>query len=413
MIPSAFVPLPALPVTPHGKVDRHRLPAPPRDDRGGRQYAPPGNEIEGKLCDIWAALLGRERLGVHDDFFELGGHSLMAVQMLARIDSALGVQLPLSTLLQHSTIQHLAEQIRGHSAERPVPCVVAIQPQGSRMPLFLLHAAFGDVLFWRDLVPYFPPDQPVYGLQPPRRDGDLESFSCLEELAARYVSEIIRVQPRGPYALAGYSFGGRIAFEVAQQLRGAQADVALLAIVDTETGLPAVRGFRQRLLALPRFFGNLPRWVANDLLRTSPSEQYSRMRVKLRAVLRRRKSAVRQAESPTSEWLYDDAFDVDRLPAPLRDQGRRHFGIWSRYVTRSYAGRITVFRAQTRPLFHSYESDLGWGAVARDGVDVRVVPGHHKTILKEPNCRTLARELAACLDATLSAQKKLGAGINQ
>jgi thioesterase domain-containing protein len=135
------------------------------------------------------------------------------------------------------------------------------------------------------------------------------------------------------------------------------------------------------------------------------------MRVKLRAALRRLKYAVRQADSLTSESLYDDVFDVDRLPAPLRDVGRRHFGIWSRYVTRSYPGRITVFRAQTRPLYHSYESDLGWGAVAEDGVDVKLVPGHHESILEEPNCRTLARELAACLDSTIPAEK-LGAGEN-
>jgi amino acid adenylation domain-containing protein len=400
MIPSSFVPLAALPVTPRGKVDRHRLPAAPPDDRGWRQCMPPGDDLEATLCDTWTALLGRERVGVHDDFFELGGHSLMAVQMLARINSASGVQLTLATLLRNSTIQQLADQIRGHAAGRPVPCVVAIQPHGSRVPLFLLHSAFGDLLMWRNMLPYFPPDQPVYGVQPPRQGGDLESFSCLEELAARYVSEIIRAEPRGPYALAGYSFGGNFAFEIAQQLRARRADVALLAIIDTETGLPAAMTFRKRMLALVRCVGNLPRWVANDLLCTPPIDLYSRARVKLRAALRRLGRALRQSDSPTSEERYDDAFDVDRLPTAMRDAGRHHFGIWTRYVTRRYPGRITVFRAQSRPLFHSYQPDLGWGAVAEDGVDVKVVPGNHNSILIEPNCRTLARELALCLDST-------------
>ncbi|HEX2202783.1 MAG TPA: amino acid adenylation domain-containing protein [Longimicrobium sp.] len=114
MVPAAFVALDAFPLTPHGKVDRKALPAP----AAGREPAAgeaPRNETEAKVAEIWAAVLGIDRVGVHDDFFELGGHSLLAMPVMTRVRETLGVEVPLRRLFETPTVAALAaavEEIR-------------------------------------------------------------------------------------------------------------------------------------------------------------------------------------------------------------------------------------------------------------------------------------------------------------
>jgi len=109
MIPAAFVPLAALPMTPNGKVDRRALPAPEWTSESA--YVAPRDPIEERLAELWRDVLRVERVGIHDDFFELGGHSLLATQLLSRIQGALGVAVPLRTLFQAPTIEGFAEVI--------------------------------------------------------------------------------------------------------------------------------------------------------------------------------------------------------------------------------------------------------------------------------------------------------------
>ncbi|HLJ09884.1 MAG TPA: amino acid adenylation domain-containing protein [Planctomycetaceae bacterium] len=397
--PDTSLTLAALPDAPQGSLDSQSLPVHIKDqpDRQ-RQNAAADGAVETQLCEMWCALLGRSQVGIHEDFFELGGDSLLAARMLSRIEAAFGVRLPLATLFQSSTIRRLADHVRGRSAE-PAPCVVEIQPRGLRLPLFVLHSLSGDLLFWRNVLRHLPPDQPVYGLQPPRRGGVPEDFERLDDMAARYIRDIIRHQPQGPYALAGYSFGGRIAFEIARQLRAARSDVGLLAIIDTESDLPAAITIRGRLRAVSRFAANVPRWIMTDLLKTRPGALRKRLRIKRHSLLRRLWRFVYWSEGGAAGRALEDVFDADGLPAALLAARRRYFEIWNSYETRSYPGQITVFRADTRPLFHSYEPDLGWGSVAEEGAVVKAVPGHHASLLEEPNCRALARSLAASLDA--------------
>ncbi|WP_017903831.1 non-ribosomal peptide synthetase, partial [Pseudomonas asplenii] len=111
MVPSAFVLLERLPLSPNGKLDRHALPAPAAEDFAHREYEAPNGETEELLAAIWAELLGLERVGRHDDFFELGGHSLLAVQLTLRARETFGVEVPLRGLFEHPSLQALADLV--------------------------------------------------------------------------------------------------------------------------------------------------------------------------------------------------------------------------------------------------------------------------------------------------------------
>ncbi|MEP7105487.1 MAG: phosphopantetheine-binding protein, partial [Chloroflexota bacterium] len=107
MVPAALVPLEAMPLTAHGKVDLQALPEPPSGEEE-EEYAPPGSAAEATLAEIWSEVLGRERVGVRTNFFDLGGHSLLATQVVARARDRLGVEVPLRALFEHPTVAGLA-----------------------------------------------------------------------------------------------------------------------------------------------------------------------------------------------------------------------------------------------------------------------------------------------------------------
>jgi acyl carrier protein len=186
--------------------------------------------LEGKLQRLWADALGLERVGLHEDFFMLGGDSLQAVELFLQVERQLGWRHPRSVLFEAGTVAKMAQRIE---ESIPSPCLVPIQPRGDRPSFFCVHDGNGQVLNYRDLSRFLGKSQPFYGIQCRGLDGEEEPFTRIDDMAAHYVREIRKVQPSGPYYLGGYSFGGRVAFVMAQHFRAAGQDVALLALFDT------------------------------------------------------------------------------------------------------------------------------------------------------------------------------------
>jgi acyl carrier protein len=134
MVPSAFVELERLPLSPNGKLDRKALPAPDTDRPSGLAYLAPRTPTEEVLAAIWAAVLGVEKVSVRDDFFELGGHSLLATQLVSRVRDALDVELPIRALLEVRTVEQLAAEVeaRQEKGEAPEQSPIARLPRGQR-----------------------------------------------------------------------------------------------------------------------------------------------------------------------------------------------------------------------------------------------------------------------------------------
>ncbi len=234
MVPSAFVRVEKLPLTPSGKVDRKALPAPgelPIEAPGG--FVPPRDPLEHALAQAWSKVLNVKQVGLRDDFFELGGHSLAAVRLLFEVQKITGRTLPLATLFQASTVEALAGILRKDGWMPSWSSLVPIQPLGLKPPLFLVHGAEGNVLLYRQVARHLEADQPVYGLQSQGLNGDTPTNLTVQEMAAAYVQEVLTVQPHGPYFFGGYCLGGIIAFEMAQQVTALGKKVELVLLLDT------------------------------------------------------------------------------------------------------------------------------------------------------------------------------------
>ena len=230
MLPSAFVMLNSLPLTPNGKVDRRALLASGLTASGhGPEFISPRDLIEFQLAHIWADVLGVDRVGVRDNFFEIGGHSLLAVRLMARIQQCFGKELPLSTLFEGATVEHLASILRQQAEPPPWSPLVAIQPRGSNPAFFCVHPGGGNVLCYVGLARHLGPDQPFYAFQSRGLNGEQPICTRIEEMASIYIEAMRAVQPEGPYFLGGWSVGGVVAFEMARQLEAQGEQVALLA----------------------------------------------------------------------------------------------------------------------------------------------------------------------------------------
>ena len=367
MMPSAFVFLDRLPLTANEKVDRGALPAPgEHENQDSRIHAVPRNVVEVQLKHLWEQLLGVSAIGLDDNFFDLGGHSLLAVQLMGRIKQLFDRDLPLDVLWHgRGTIRCLAQMLLEDSAEPIWSRPVAIRPGGKKLPLFCLPVAGGHLFNYFDLSAFIDPDRPVYGLPSVGADGRRPALTSIEAIAAHSIEQMRDIQSKGPYHLAGYCSGGVIAFEMALQLQAQGEEVAFLGLIDS----------------LPPSIGSTFRLMLKDLLRGRH----------LRLV---------------QERLYVLVLNALRLPRlrQLEGIGESHrWALWT-YKPRPFAGRITLFR----PIDYEYSKDatLGWGPLARGGVEVHALPGKHTDLTNKAGSRGLAEQLNQCLDSASRCQVK-------
>lgn len=387
MIPSAFVCLKAMPLTASGKVDRRALP-PPDTRPNPTAFVAPRDPLEERIAAVWRKCLGRDEVGVHDSFFGLGGHSLLALALLAGIEQELGWTAPLAALFTHPTIAQLAQLAAPHlPAATTGELVVPIQLAGDRPPLWCLHCGYGFVHHYQRLGQSLGPGQPVLGIQPMGLDGSLPQPDRVEDFAARYVEEIRRRQPTGPYRLCGYSFGGVVASEIACQLAAMGHKVDFVALFDSHLH------HRETVTARAR-----RHFAALTELSLSGSAAYLWKRVVGNARTFHRDSkrlAERQRQLSASRQHLRQGAAV-----PIALQGPRFFAhstkVWRAYQPRRFAGRLLLFRQLKRSWYYRDLPDLGWAQVS-DQLEIIDIPGKHGDMLQEPHVRSVARRLAELL----------------
>ena len=374
------------------------------------------NPVERAIADVWRELLWVEKVERGDDFFGLGGHSLTAVRLFAWLHKQFGVDLPLATLFRAPTLGALAALVENggrqpSSATAPAtapalalqappsalaadasptaaappahpawsPLVMICRGKPGRKPLFLVHGAGGNVLIFKILSDQLGPDQPVYGLQAQGVDGRLPVQTSIEAMAAQYVEAVRSVDPDGPYRLGGFSGGGVIAFEMAQQLTAAGARIALLGMIDTLSPTAARRPLswymRLRLSWSLKFGKN----------RKDPAE-LRRMGLREAVLTARVREKLAHGEPLTPELVEFHLWN-------------NYIEVQDRYHPQLYAGPVVLFRA-AECLGHYLAAGkrLGWEDFVQGEIRVTTVDGNHLAVMIMPGVAKVVegfrRELA-------------------
>lgn len=203
-----------------------------KSDKIAKKIAP-RNLVESQLTQIWSEVLGINEISVEENFFELGGHSLLAVRLITHIEQELGKKLPLTSLFQNGTIASLAQLLIQETNQTSYSPLIPIQSQGHKIPFFAIHPIGGNVLCYANLAHHLGKAQPFYGLQALGLYETEKPIKSIEEMAKIYIEAIKTIQASGPYYVGGWSMGGVIALEVAQQLSAQGQTVALLTLIDS------------------------------------------------------------------------------------------------------------------------------------------------------------------------------------
>jgi len=381
MIPSVFVSCPELPLNSSGKIDRRALAE--RDIDGRLASTPARDDLERTIADIWAEVLHLPKVGVTDNFFELGGNSLMAVNLIGKIAARTGCELPVTTLFHAGTVEQMARCVRERrNSTRSTGSVVRLQPHGSRPPLVFVPPAGGSLICYSELARLLGPHQPVLGVEPAR---DEEPHGSVEAMAAQYIRDLRSASVDSPFHLAGWSFGGNIAFEMARQLAGQQRPVDQVFLLDSHAKHKNKEPDETELLieiarvhALAR--GVAARFEPHRLRHLNPYDRALEIAAQMH-----REPGVSPETIATELRMILQRFHADMRAA-------------RRYSPAYYAGQVTLLRTSAS----LWSGDNGWSRLCAN-LEICDVPGTHRTLLAQPNVSGLASTLREALARQVAA----------
>lgn len=385
LVPSWLVAVDEIPLNANGKVDEARLPRPAQ--AAARPPARPlAGETEERLADIWSAVLQVKVDDADADFFSLGGHSVLAVRLLAEVERAFGLRLPLAELFTCPSVAKLAQRIEAGQREGAWSPLVPVNAAGTRPPMLCFHPVGGNVICYQDLAQRLGPDQPVYMVQALGLEEGHALLPSVEDMAAAYLRAIRSGLPEGPLVFAGWSFGGVLAWEAARQWRKTGGRVQAVLILDAVAVPDSVRELLRKDEAdyLATLFHELGLVDADELRRLGPDARL--------------------------DYLLQAGRTGNLLPEGMDREGmRRLLGVFQnnalaavRYKAQPQAGRALLVRPKvaTRATPGLAGDDTnGWGALAEGGLELCWMEGNHNQMLQSPNINELVEHVRRHLDA--------------
>lgn len=388
MVPNTYMIIDAVPLMPNGKVDRKSLPEPVMNKYVSNEYEEARTETQKELVKIALKTIAIDKIGINDNFLELGVNSLTAVLMMVQVETVFGKRLPLSVLFNYPTIKDLATVLEDTTFHPPYKTLVPIIAEGSKIPVYVIHGIGLNLLNVYHMVSALGPDQPVYGIQSIGLDGTMNVPDTLEEIAAFYIQEMLENDPIGPYALAGYSFGGYIAYEMGKQLKAMGKEVKLLAMFDTNLQIPthqfslsqklSIKFFRQFKKVLYRVYTAVTRPVTlARFLRENNNARFKTFLNKIGVI---------------------ENYDRDNMPVFMQEIAGKLNNALFAYKFEPYHICIDIFKAGTRMYYIDDPKYLGWKDYALDGITVHTVPGDHKDMFDDENSKVLADIFQTRLD---------------
>jgi thioesterase domain-containing protein/acyl carrier protein/SAM-dependent methyltransferase len=391
MIPASLTMVSQLPLTNNGKTDRQFLMQRSSNDRiPPATYRAARNNVEKRLIEIWQEFLSIDKIGINDNFFELGGNSLIAIRIMITLEKDTGKDLPLSSLFEYPTIEQLASIVQNTGTLNTSKCLVRLKHGGSKTPLYIVHGWGLTVFLFKDLANNLHADQPVFALQGIGIDGFEEPLTKTEDIAARYLSEVLVQNPTGPYSFAGYSLGGVIACEMVKQLRIMGKEVTMLAMFDayahTVEKKANITLMAFSLRKMQKFFlrisHNLTQLIKDP---NTLNEKLIQINRKLPSWIKKNNILKLQKENDVD--FYSNDLSKIYFAAAVQN-----------YKLTANEDIIELFRGSKN--IYYYMDDpvyLGWREYAKT-VNLYRLKGSHTTMFLPPNDKQFAEVLQQCLD---------------
>lgn len=392
MIPNRILFRSEFPLTANGKVDyrvlRDEAARTPGIPGSGHGPTAPETGTEIAMAGLWREILKIDTVGRHDDFFDLGGHSLAGLRLFTRLQDQFGIDLPLATLFQSSTVAALSARVdecrAGLSGESGGSRLLSLIRPGDRneAPLFLVHGGDGGTLFYKDFADHLRFPGEIYTIEAPILiDPNYEATETdMAKTAALYLEGIRALYPDRTFHLGGYSFGGAVAYEMATRLEHTDTPVESLLLFDTPN--PArehefKHGFSSRLLADWRSRSD------EELLR-----QVQRFGIHLIEGFQNKIEYLSHIRALKKE--HGEVLDLPEHLRILKIQ-ETHRRLIEGYDPVPYRGRAFLFRALVPSGAYEFNRSMGWNNLITD-LEVFDVTGNHETIFNEPNVRLLSRD---------------------
>jgi amino acid adenylation domain-containing protein len=383
MVPSYLCVLDQWPLTSSGKVDRQALATlRAASSKMSSENLLPRTDLEKALIRIWEQILDCGPVGIRDNFFDLGGNSLHAVRLLAQIEEVFEKRLPIASLLGAATIEQLGGLLLQEESCDRLAYAVPIQSKGDK-PIFFCVGA-GPLL--RPLSEHLGSEQPFFSVG--LRSETIEHFKPpfqIEELAQHVVLALREKQPEGPYYLGGFCDDGLFAYEMARQLMKQGQIVGLLALFETANPRPNAKG---RIATGSRRLVIRLRYRVNQLFRLKISE--------FPVYVLNRREELKDLLTRISWYISRNSQILKRKTGPP-DMGKILFLAASSYEPTALACPTVMFRGKDFPIASAGDPYFGWRELLTGRSETYEVPGDHDGIFREPNVKTLAEQLRACL----------------
>jgi amino acid adenylation domain-containing protein len=383
MVPSTFVPVEKFPLTPNGKLDRRALPAP--ETVTTIDHVAPRSNDEQKLVQIWEQVFDRQHIGLHDDFFEMGGHSLMAARLIVEVNRTFGIQLKIGSLLQCTTVEAMAKAVQRERSVASDRSQLVKFVSGSDGPAFIfLNPPVGVAHLVRAMErsgSHFISDVPFSEEVIKAATGcNWESLPTVEQLAAPHVAAIKDESLSKPCIVAGFSYGGILAFETAHQLQTAGIPVDAVILFDTDIRWPHLQCFK-----------HAPFQHVKNCLQFGARSVYLRLQRAIRWQ-RTRWLARRGSQDAAMRALTENELAWELFI-------RVWINALKRYKPRKLDARGFLLRAEVSVYREEldYDGHLGWSPFFARGIQTCHVPGDHESMWKEPNVQTLGRSCSSLL----------------
>lgn len=389
MIPAIWISMADFPLTPNGKIDRKALP-PPGHSLTVRNKAidEETTDLQKSIIQLWEEVLQVPDIRLDDDFFQLGGHSILAVKIMVDLEKITGKKLPLAVLFSSPTIRELSLLYEQQEDEKVWNPIVPLREGGINKALFFAHGISGNVFKYHGLGQRLRGSQPSYGLQAYGLNGKDTPFHDMQKMAAYHIKAIRNVQPKGPYYLAGGSFGGYLAYEMAIQLKAAGEEVGFLCIFDIDAAkkkdfLPTgVKQIVDVQLLAERFMKR-----AVDLARADKDERRNYFDAR-----KKQQDRNNDIESWLEKYKVTEMIGAESAAYFRRVEEACHDALMS-YKIRPYEGDILLVRAKDSYYNNEYSDDLGWSNFVKGKVEVLFAPGDHNSIFWPPNVDFLADKI--------------------